>query len=46
MTPGCAGNAYLPTALLWLAAAVPLLFFARLPKPVGAAGAGTSRLTF
>jgi len=25
-------NAYLPTALLWLAAAVPLLFFARLPK--------------
>jgi len=24
-------NAYLPTALLWLAAAVPLLFFARLP---------------
>jgi UMF1 family MFS transporter len=26
-------NAYLPTALLWLAAAVPLLFFARLPRP-------------
>ncbi len=25
-------NAYLPTALLWLGAAVPLLFFARLPK--------------
>ena len=25
-------NAYLPTALLWLAAAVPLLFFAHLPK--------------
>jgi UMF1 family MFS transporter len=25
-------NAYLPTALLWLVAAVPLLFFARLPK--------------
>lgn len=25
-------NAYLPTALLWLAAAVPLLFFARLPR--------------
>ncbi|HMA28365.1 MAG TPA: MFS transporter, partial [Thermoanaerobaculia bacterium] len=25
-------NAYLPTALLWFAAAVPLLFFARLPK--------------
>ena len=25
-------NAYLPTALLWLAAAVPLLFFARFPK--------------
>ncbi len=24
-------NAYLPTALLWLGAAVPLLFFARLP---------------
>jgi UMF1 family MFS transporter len=29
-------NAYLPTALLWLAAAVPLLFFARLPRAVGA----------
>jgi UMF1 family MFS transporter len=28
-------NAYLPTALLWLGAAVPLLFFARLPKPEG-----------
>jgi UMF1 family MFS transporter len=28
-------NAYLPTALLWLAAAVPLLFFARLPKAEG-----------
>lgn len=27
-------NAYLPTALLWLGAAVPLLFFARLPKAV------------
>ena len=26
-------NAYLPTALLWLAAAIPLLFFARLPRP-------------
>ena len=26
-------NAYLPTALLWLAAAIPLLFFARLPGP-------------
>jgi len=26
-------NAYLPTALLWLGAAVPLLFFARLPRP-------------
>jgi UMF1 family MFS transporter len=25
-------NAYLPTALLWLGAAVPLLFFARLPR--------------
>lgn len=25
-------NAYVPTALLWFAAAVPLLFFARLPK--------------
>jgi UMF1 family MFS transporter len=25
-------NAYLPTALLWLGAAVPLLFFARLPN--------------
>jgi UMF1 family MFS transporter len=32
-------NAYLPTALLWLAAAVPLLFFARLPK---AKGSGTA----
>jgi len=31
-------NAYLPTALLWLAAAVPLLFFARLPKPFGSSG--------
>jgi MFS transporter, UMF1 family len=30
-------NAYLPTALLWLAAAVPLLFFARLPKTKGSA---------
>ena len=29
-------NAYLPTALLWLAAAVPLLFFARLPKAASA----------
>ncbi|HEY3349504.1 MAG TPA: MFS transporter [Thermoanaerobaculia bacterium] len=28
-------NAYLPTALLWLGAAVPLLFFARLPKAEG-----------
>ncbi len=26
-------NAYLPTAVLWLAAAIPLLFFARLPGP-------------
>src|ERR1039457_1756483 len=26
-------HAYLPTALLWLGAAVPLLFFARLPRP-------------
>jgi UMF1 family MFS transporter len=26
-------NAYLPTAVLWLGAAVPLLFFARLPRP-------------
>jgi UMF1 family MFS transporter len=26
-------NAYLPTALLWLGAAVPLLFFARLHEP-------------
>jgi UMF1 family MFS transporter len=30
-------NAYLPTAILWLAAAIPLLFFARLPKPTRAA---------
>ena len=29
-------NAYLPTALLWLAAALPLLFFARLPGPARA----------
>jgi MFS transporter, UMF1 family len=29
-------NAYLPTALLWLGAAVPLLFFARLPKAAAA----------
>ena len=29
-------NAYLPTALLWLGAAAPLLFFARLPKAAGA----------
>jgi MFS-type transporter involved in bile tolerance (Atg22 family) len=28
-------NAYLPTALLWFAAAVPLLFFARLPNAEG-----------
>jgi UMF1 family MFS transporter len=26
-------NAYIPTAILWFAAAVPLLFFARLPRP-------------
>jgi len=26
-------NAYLPTAILWLAAAIPLLFFARLSRP-------------
>jgi UMF1 family MFS transporter len=31
-SPWVRQNAYLPTALLWLAAAVPLLFFARLPK--------------
>ncbi len=30
-------NAYVPTALLWLLAAVPLLFLARLPRPPGAA---------
>ena len=40
-------NAYLPTALLWLAAAVPLLFFARLPKcgfrPRGRARPGNGR---
>jgi UMF1 family MFS transporter len=35
-------NAYLPTAILWLAAAIPLLFFARLPKPVRAAAAPSS----
>jgi len=34
------GNAYLPTALLWLAAAVPLLFFARLPKREARDGSG------
>ena len=32
-------NAYLPTALLWLGAAVPLLFFARLPRPEGTGNA-------
>ena len=32
-------NAYLPTALLWLGAAVPLLFFARLPKAQGTGAA-------
>ncbi len=32
-------NAYLPTALLWFAAAVPLLFFARLPGSEGKSGA-------
>lgn len=26
-------NAYIPTAVLWLLAALPLLFFAKLPKP-------------
>ena len=36
--PWVRGNAYLPTAILWLAAAVPLLFFARLPKPNERAG--------
>ena len=36
-------NAYLPTALLWLAAAVPLLFFARLPKAEARMGRGRAR---
>ena len=36
--PWVRANAYLPTAFLWLAAAIPLLFFARLPKPRGSAG--------
>ena len=31
-SPWVRRNAYLPTALLWLVAAVPLLFFARLPS--------------
>jgi UMF1 family MFS transporter len=31
--PWVRGNAYLPTAILWLAAAAPLLFFARLGRP-------------
>jgi UMF1 family MFS transporter len=31
-SPWVRRNAYLPTALLWVAAAVPLLFFARLPR--------------
>jgi UMF1 family MFS transporter len=35
-SPWVRRNAYLPTALLWLAAAVPLLFFARLPSTGGA----------
>src|ERR1019366_5796040 len=39
-------NAYLPTALLWLGAAVPLLFFARLPKPEGSGTAASSSSPF
>ncbi len=35
-------NAYLPTALLWLLAASPLLFFARLPRPVARLGEASS----
>jgi UMF1 family MFS transporter len=35
-------NAYLPTAILWLAAAGPLLFFARLPNPNARAGGVSS----
>jgi len=37
-------NAYLPTALLWLGAAVPLLLFARLPRTPSRAGASASPL--
>jgi UMF1 family MFS transporter len=40
--PWVRANAYLPTAILWLAAAIPLLFFARLPRPVRAAAASVS----
>ncbi len=36
-------NAYLPTALLWLVAAVPLLFFARLPKSSSSSSSSPSR---
>ena len=40
--PWVRANAYLPTALLWFAAAVPLLFFARLSKPFESAGGAAS----
>ena len=41
-TPWVRENAYVPTAILWLAAAIPLLFFARLPQPLRAAAAPSS----
>ncbi len=41
--PWVRSNAYLPTALLWLLAASPLLFFARLSeRPTTASGANSS----
>ncbi|HQR44990.1 MAG TPA: MFS transporter [Thermoanaerobaculia bacterium] len=43
--PWVRANAYLPTALLWLLAAVPLLFFARLPRDGRGAAASPSSLS-
>ncbi len=39
-------NAYLPTAMLWLVAAVPLLFFARLPSSPSKKISGSSSSPF
>jgi UMF1 family MFS transporter len=41
--PWARSNAYLPTAVLWLAAAIPLLFFARLPRPTRSGAVSSSR---